>query len=62
MKDEVWKLLGKISKFGPDGRTIAKVSGFEVKSTISNLFESLNFYFGPIDGHDVIGVAKVFKI
>ncbi|MGB1453605.1 MAG: transketolase C-terminal domain-containing protein, partial [Crocinitomicaceae bacterium] len=28
----------------------------------SNLFESLNFrYFGPIDGHDVIGVAKVLQ-
>ena len=23
VKDEVWKMLGKISKFGPDGRTIA---------------------------------------
>jgi 1-deoxy-D-xylulose-5-phosphate synthase len=26
----------------------------------SNLFESLNFrYFGPVDGHDVVGLAKV---
>jgi len=63
VKDEVWKLLGKISKFGPDAQTIAsKISG-ALKGTIlkqSNLFESLNFrYFGPVDGHDVIGLAKV---
>ena len=65
VKDEVWKLLGKISKFGPDGRTIAKKVSTALKSSLlnqSNLFESLNFrYFGPIDGHDVIGVAKVLQ-
>lgn len=65
VKDEVWKLLGKISKFGPDAQTIAsKISG-ALKGSIlkqSNLFESLNFrYFGPIDGHDVIGVAKILE-
>jgi 1-deoxy-D-xylulose-5-phosphate synthase len=28
----------------------------------SNLFEALNFrYFGPVDGHDVIGLAKVLE-
>jgi 1-deoxy-D-xylulose-5-phosphate synthase len=28
----------------------------------SNLFESLNFrYFGPVDGHDVVGLAKVLE-
>ena len=65
VKDEVWKLLGKISKFGPDGRTIATKVSTALKSSLlnqSNLFESLNFrYFGPIDGHDVIGVAKVLQ-
>lgn len=65
VKDEVWKLLGRISKFGPDAQTIAsKISG-ALKGSIlkqSNLFESLNFrYFGPIDGHDVIGVAKILE-
>lgn len=65
VKDEVWKLLGKISKFGPDAQTIAsKISG-ALKGSIlnqSNLFESLNFrYFGPVDGHDVIGLAKVME-
>ena len=65
VKDEVWKLLGKISKFGPDGRTIATKVSTALKSSLlnqSNLFESLKFrYFGPIDGHDVIGVAKVLQ-
>lgn len=63
VKDEVWKLLGRISKFGPDGRTIAAKVSTALKAGIlkqSNLFESLNFrYFGPIDGHDSIGVAKI---
>jgi 1-deoxy-D-xylulose-5-phosphate synthase len=65
VKDEVWKLLGKVSKFGPDAQSIAsKISG-ALKGSIlnqSNLFESLNFrYFGPVDGHDVIGLAKTLE-
>ncbi len=65
VKDEVWKMLGKISKFGPDAQTIASKISNALKGSIfrqSNLFESLNFrYFGPIDGHDVTGVAKILK-
>ena len=63
VKDEVWKLLGKVSKFGPDAQTIASKVSHALKGTLlkqSNLFEALNFrYFGPVDGHDVIGLAKV---
>jgi 1-deoxy-D-xylulose-5-phosphate synthase len=63
VKEEVWKLLGKISKFGPDAQTIASKVSNALKGTLlnqSNLFESLNFrYFGPVDGHDVVGLAKV---
>ena len=63
VKDEVWKLLGKVSKFGPDAQTIASKVSNALKGTLlkqSNLFESLNFrYFGPVDGHDVVGLAKV---
>jgi 1-deoxy-D-xylulose-5-phosphate synthase len=63
VKEEVWKLLGKISKFGPDAQTIASKVSHALKGTLlnqSNLFESLNFrYFGPVDGHDVVGLAKV---
>ena len=63
VKDEVWKLLGKVSKFGPDAQTIASKVSHALKVTLlkqSNLFEAFNFrYFGPVDGHDVIGLAKV---
>jgi 1-deoxy-D-xylulose-5-phosphate synthase len=65
VKDEVWKMLGKISKFGPDAQTIASKITQALKGSLlkqSNLFESLNFrYFGPVDGHDVIGLAKVLE-
>ena len=65
VKDEVWKLLGKVSKFGPDAQTIASKVSNALKGSLlkqSNLFEALNFrYFGPVDGHDVIGLAKVLE-
>lgn len=65
VKDEVWKLLGKISKFGPNAQEIASKVEHAVKSSLlkqSNLFESLKFrYFGPVDGHDVVHLAKIFK-
>ena len=63
VKDEVWNLLGKVSKFGPDAQSVASKISTALKGSLmkqSNLFESLNFrYFGPVDGHDVIGLAKV---
>jgi 1-deoxy-D-xylulose-5-phosphate synthase len=65
VKDEVWQLLGKVSKFGPDAQKIASKVTHALKGSIlkqSNLFESLNFrYFGPVDGHDVVGLAKVLE-
>ncbi|MCB0760982.1 MAG: 1-deoxy-D-xylulose-5-phosphate synthase [Flavobacteriales bacterium] len=65
VKDEVWNLLGKISKFGPNAQAIAQKVENGIKSALlkqSNLFESLNFrYFGPIDGHDVEYMVKVLK-
>lgn len=63
VKDEVWNLLGKISKFGPNAQDIAARVENAIKHLFleqSNYFESLKWrYFGPIDGHDVIRVAKV---
>lgn len=65
VKDEVWNLLGKVSKFGPNAQTIAQKISDGLKTTLlkkSNMFESLNFrYFGPVDGHDVEGLAKVMS-
>ncbi len=65
VKDEVWNLLGKISKFGPDAQSVASKISSALKGSLlkqSNLFESLNFrYFGPVDGHDAIGLAKILE-
>ena len=63
VKDEVWNLLGKVSKFGPDAQSIASKLSSALKGSLlkqSNLFESLNFrYFGPVDGHDAIGLSLI---
>lgn len=65
VKDEVWNLLGKISKFGPNAQTIASKISTALKGTLlkqSNYFESLNFrYFGPVDGHDSIGLVNAMN-
>ena len=63
VKEEIWKVLGKVSKFGPDAQSIAaKVSKIVKGGGQSNLFESLNFqYYGPVDGHDVGRLAKVLE-
>ncbi|MDB2657293.1 1-deoxy-D-xylulose-5-phosphate synthase, partial [Crocinitomicaceae bacterium] len=65
VKDDVWNLLGKISKFGPDAQSVASKISTALKASLlkqSNMFESLNFrYFGPIDGHDVVGMAKIME-
>jgi 1-deoxy-D-xylulose-5-phosphate synthase len=65
VKDEVWNLLGKVSKFGPNAQAIAQKIENGLKASLlnsSNLFESLKFrYFGPIDGHDVNRLTKVLQ-
>ncbi|HNK85701.1 MAG TPA: 1-deoxy-D-xylulose-5-phosphate synthase N-terminal domain-containing protein, partial [Flavobacteriales bacterium] len=65
VKDEVWKVLGKLSKFGPNAQAIAQKFDAALKTALlkqSNLFESLKFrYFGPVDGHDVERLVKVLK-
>ena len=65
VKDEVWNLLGKVSKFGPNAQAIAQKISDGLKGSLlkqSNLFESLNFrYFGPVDGHDVMALAKIME-
>ncbi|MFY0626261.1 MAG: 1-deoxy-D-xylulose-5-phosphate synthase [Reichenbachiella sp.] len=65
LRDEAWKILGKISKFGPNAREIASNFESSVKSFLldqSNLFESLNLrYFGPIDGHDLNHMVSVLQ-
>ncbi len=65
VKGEIWKLLGKISKFGTSAQEIVSKIEAAIKAALlqrSNLFESLNFrYFGPVDGHDVERLAVVLR-
>ncbi|MCT4666116.1 MAG: 1-deoxy-D-xylulose-5-phosphate synthase [Flavobacteriales bacterium] len=65
LKDDVWHLLGKLSKLGPNTQKIAQTMEHSVKSLVleqSNLFESLNFrYFGPTDGHNVKRLVRRLK-
>lgn len=64
-KDEVWNLLGKLSKFGKNAQEIVSKVENGIKSTLlsqSNFFESLNLrYFGPVDGHDVNHLVTVLN-
>ena len=63
LKGDIWKVLGKMSKFGKSAQEIASKLESSLKSLIlhqSNLFESLNLrYFGPVDGHDVDHMVHV---
>ncbi len=65
VKDEVWNMLGKLSKFGPNAQAVVQKVENAVKAALlkqSNLFESLQFrYFGPVDGHDVERMVKVLQ-
>jgi len=65
VKEEIWNLLGRLSKFGRSAQEItSKIEG-AIKGVLlrqSNLFEALNFrYFGPIDGHDLLHMVKVME-
>ena len=63
MREDVWKLLGKLSSFGKSAQEIISKVEHSMKGMLlkqSNLFESLNLrYFGPVDGHDVNHLAHV---
>jgi 1-deoxy-D-xylulose-5-phosphate synthase len=65
VKDDVWNLLGKMSKFGKTAQEIVSKIENGLKATLlkqSNLFESLNLrYFGPIDGHDIDNLTTVLN-
>ncbi len=65
LKNDIWNLFGKINKIAPHARTYAQKLESGLKSVLlkqSNLFESLNFrYFGPVDGHDVVHLARLME-
>ena len=57
IKDDVWKMMGKLPVGKRMSRTMAHKIADSVKgmvSSSSNLFEALKLrYFGPIDGHNI---------
>jgi 1-deoxy-D-xylulose-5-phosphate synthase len=65
IRDDIWKVLGKLNKIGRNARDVGKTIEQSLKSFIlnqSNLFEALNLrYFGPIDGHDVNHLVKTLE-
>jgi 1-deoxy-D-xylulose-5-phosphate synthase len=65
IRDEIWDLLGNLSKIGDSAKSIVQKVEHALKSVLlkhSNYFESLNFrYFGPIDGHNVELLEKTLR-
>ena len=65
VRDEVWKLLGKLPAGKNFSREMASKMELSVKGIISkssNLFESLKFrYFGPIDGHNITKLVDTLQ-
>ncbi len=65
MRDDVWKLLGMMRGVVPNSQKLAQKIETGLKAIVlkeSNLFQALKFrYFGPVDGHDVVYLAKVIE-
>ncbi len=65
VRDDVWKLMGKLPIGKTFTREMAKKLDHAVKGIVnksSNLFEALNFrYFGPIDGHNITKLVDTLK-
>ena len=63
-KGQIWDLTGKLDQFGDRMRKIAARLESGIKSVITPgmLFEALGFrYFGPINGHNVHQLVKIFE-
>jgi 1-deoxy-D-xylulose-5-phosphate synthase len=65
VKDDIWNVLGRIKRFGPNTRSFIQKIENGVKAIImkqSNIFEAMNLrYFGPVNGHDVNHLVEVLK-
>ncbi|HRR07548.1 MAG TPA: 1-deoxy-D-xylulose-5-phosphate synthase [Rhodothermales bacterium] len=63
LRDEVWDFLERMK--GKGGGTMQRFigrieNGMKAALTPGGLFEALGFrYFGPVDGHDVVQLAKI---
>lgn len=63
-KGQVWDLTGKLDTFGDRLRKIAArlENGIKAVITPGMLFEALGFrYFGPINGHNIHNLIKIFN-
>ena len=63
-KGQIWELTGKLDHFGDRLRKIAVrlENGIKAVITPGMLFESLGFrYFGPVNGHNVHQLVKIFE-
>lgn len=65
LKDDVWHILGKLNRFGPNTQGLIQKIENGIKSILmkqGNFFEAMNFrYFGPVDGHDVVYLSKILE-
>ncbi|MBP7806484.1 1-deoxy-D-xylulose-5-phosphate synthase [Candidatus Gracilibacteria bacterium] len=65
VRDEIRDLFSKVGKLGNVTKEFLEHTEQGLKGILmknSNLFESLHFrYFGPVDGHDVVGLAKTLR-
>ncbi|MFO7447511.1 MAG: 1-deoxy-D-xylulose-5-phosphate synthase [Ignavibacteriaceae bacterium] len=63
-KGQIWDLTGKLDQFGDRLRKIAGrlEHGIKAVFTPGMLFEALGFrYFGPVNGHNIHQVIKIFE-
>jgi 1-deoxy-D-xylulose-5-phosphate synthase len=63
-KGQIWQLTGKLDQFGDRLRKIASrlEGGIKAVITPGMLFEALGFrYFGPINGHNLHQLIRIFE-
>lgn len=63
-KGQIWDLTGKLDHFGDRLRRIASrlETGIKAVITPGMLFEALGFrYFGPVNGHNIHQLVKLFE-
>jgi 1-deoxy-D-xylulose-5-phosphate synthase len=64
LRSGVWQILKHFKAAGRKMQSLLRRHQHAVKSIVfndSNLFEALGFrYFGPVDGHDVVALTRIF--
>ncbi len=65
LRSGVWKVLKHFNRAGRKTLSLIRKHQHAVKSMVfddSNLFEALGFrYFGPVDGHNVVALTRIFN-